>query len=72
MIENWLVYQRPFEYEYRCTEYEYDEDRNALMLELVFIQRGSPGKVVIVRCYPGLSTFLYVHRTQSGICIIPV
>ncbi len=33
MIENWLVHQSPFEYEYRFTEYEYDEDRNALMPE---------------------------------------
>ncbi len=33
MIESWLVRQRPFEYEYRSTEYEYDKDRSALMPE---------------------------------------
>jgi hypothetical protein len=29
VIEDWFVYQNPFEYEYRFTEYDYDEDRNA-------------------------------------------
>ncbi len=33
MIEDRFVHQSPFEYEYRFTEYEYDEDRNAFMPE---------------------------------------
>ncbi len=52
MIEDRFVHESPFEYEYRFTEYEYDEDRNALMPEQLIIPPTGGDKGLSVGLYP--------------------